>query len=65
MAVLGGIVGAVAGFLLALLITEVLAGGNLSNHPIDWAFGPTSCSRSSERSPGGRSRAASGPAIRH
>ena len=38
MAVLGGIVGAVAGFLLALLITEVLAGGNLSNHPIDWAF---------------------------
>jgi uncharacterized membrane protein YvlD (DUF360 family) len=38
MVVLGGIAGAIAGFLLSLLITEVLIGNPPNQTGFDWAF---------------------------
>jgi hypothetical protein len=38
MVVLGGIAGAVVGFLVALLITEVIAGNPANSSGFDWQF---------------------------
>jgi H+/Cl- antiporter ClcA len=38
MVVLGGIAGAVVGFLLALLITEVIIGNPANSSGFDWRF---------------------------
>ena len=38
MVVLGGVVGVIAGFLLGLLITEVIVGNSASSSGFDWQF---------------------------
>jgi hypothetical protein len=60
MVVLGGILRAIAGFLVALLITEVLIGNPPNQTGFDWAL-----SRSSARSLAPRSHAVSAPARLH